>query len=203
MILFYQKGGWKKLARHKEFDEAKVLLKAMVLFWRNGYEKTSMQDLVDYMNIHRRSIYDTFGDKQTLFLRALQLFEEITEKRIEQQIKPINSVKLAIRRLFEMAVLSNERKPPGCLIVNTAVELTLHNQEIADRISKNFSKTEILIYELLLQGQKNGELSDQLDLEKVAQSIHNSFIGIRVLSKTTDDKEKLQNIIDSTLAVLD
>lgn len=87
----------------------------MVLFLRNGYEKTSMQDLVDYMNIHCRSIYDTFGDKQTLFLRALQLFKEIIEKRMEQQIKPINSVKLAIRRLFEMVVFSDEEKPPGCL----------------------------------------------------------------------------------------
>jgi TetR/AcrR family transcriptional regulator, transcriptional repressor for nem operon len=82
-----------------------------------------MQDLVDYMNIHRRSIYDTFGDKQTLYLRALQLFEEITQKRIAQQIKPIHSVKLAIKRLFEMAIYSNEEKPPGCFIVNTAVEL--------------------------------------------------------------------------------
>jgi TetR/AcrR family transcriptional regulator, transcriptional repressor for nem operon len=191
------------MARHKEFDEAEVLQKAMVLFWRNGYEKTSMQDLVDYMKIHRRSIYDTFGDKQTLFLRALQLFEEIIEKRMEQQIKPINSVKLAIRRLFEMAVLSDEEKPPGCLIVNTAVELTLHDQEVADRISKSFSKAESFIYELLLQGQISGEISDQLDIEKSAQFIHNSFIGVRVLAKTTKDKEKLQNIIDSTLKVLD
>ena len=191
------------MARHKEFDEAKVLQKAMVLFWQNGYEKTSMQDLVDHMNIHRRSIYDTFGDKQTLFLRALQLFEEITQKKMEQQTKPFRSAKLAIRSLFEMAVLSIEGKPPGCFIVNTAVELTQHNQEIADRISKNFNKTESFIYELLVQGQRSGEISDQLNIEKLAQSIHNAFIGIRVLAKTTKDQEKLQNIIDSTLAVLD
>jgi len=191
------------VARHKEFDESKVLRKAMVLFWQNGYEKTSMQDLVDYMNIHRRSIYDTFGDKQTLFLRALQLFEETTGKKMEQEIKPTPSAKLAIRRLFEMTVSSNEKKPPGCLIVNTAVELSLHDEEVADRIRKSFSKTESFIYELLVQGQRNGELSKELDLEKVAQFIHNSFIGIRVLYKTTDDKEKLENIIDSTLAILE
>ena len=191
------------MARHKEFDEAKVLLKAMVLFWRNGYEKTSMQDLVNSMNIHRRSIYDTFGDKQKLFLRALQLFEEITEKRIELQMKPLNSVKSAIRGLFEMTVFSNDERPPGCLIVNTAVELTSHDPEIAERINKIFNKTEILINELLLHGQMSGELSEQLDIEKLAPFIHNSFIGIRVLAKTTDDKEKFKNIIDSTLAVLD
>lgn len=191
------------MARHKEFDEAKVLRKAMVLFWRNGYEKTSMQDLVDYMNIHRRSIYDTFGDKQSLFLQALQLFEEITGKKMEQEINSAHSAKGAIRRLFEMTVSSNEKKPPGCLMVNTAVELSLHDEEIADRVCKSFSKTEAIIYELLVQGQRNGEISKDLDLDKVAQFIHNSFIGIRVLSKTTNDKEKLANIIDSTLAILD
>jgi TetR/AcrR family transcriptional repressor of nem operon len=201
MIKFLKRG--RKMARHKEFDEAEVLRKAMVLFWRNGYEKTSMQDLVDYMNIHRRSIYDTFGDKQTLFLRALQLFEEIIGKRMEQQIKPIISVKLAIRRLFEMVTFSDEEKPPGCFIVNTAVELSLHDEEIADRISKSFSKTESFICELLLQGQISGEISNLLDIEKSSQFIHNSLIGVRVLAKTTKDKEKLQNIIDSTLAVLD
>ena len=102
-----------------------------------------------------------------------------------------------------MAVFSTDERPPGCLIVNTAVELTLHDQEIADRIQKSFSKTESLIYELLLQGQMSGELSEQLDLKKLAQFIHISFIGIRVLAKTTDDKEKFQSIINSTLAVLD
>ncbi|OLO37128.1 TetR family transcriptional regulator [Alkalihalophilus pseudofirmus] len=191
------------MGRHKEFDETEVLLKAMVVFWRNGYEKTSMQDLVDSMNIHRRSIYDTFGDKQTLFLRALQLFEEIIEKKIQHEVKPTHSVKLAVQRLFEMAVIPDDRSPPGCFIVNTAVELTQHDQEIAEKINKSFHKTETLIYELLLQGQIHGEISDQLDLENVAQFIHNSFIGIRVLSKTTDDKNKLRNIINSTLAVLD
>jgi TetR/AcrR family transcriptional regulator, transcriptional repressor for nem operon len=54
-----------------------------------------------------------------------------------------------------------------------------------------------------LQGQIREEISDQLDIKKLAEFIHNSLIGLRVLAKTTIDKEKLQNIIDSTLAVLD
>ena len=191
------------MSRSKEFDAGTVLLKAMVLFWRNGYEKTSMQDLVDDMNIHRRSIYDTFGDKKSLFLRALQLFEESTERRMKQTIKPIQSVKSSIRELFEMIVFPIDERPPGCLIVNTAIEMTSHEPEIAARINKSFLKTEALILELLVQGQMSGEISDQLEVEKVASSIHNSLIGLRVLAKTTDDKEKLQNIMDTTLAILD
>ncbi|WP_261380523.1 hypothetical protein [Neobacillus bataviensis] len=71
-----------------------------------------------------------------MFLRALQLFEEIIEKRMEQQIKPINSVNLATRRLFEMVVFSDEEKPPGCLIVNTAVELTYMTKKLLTGLVK-------------------------------------------------------------------
>ena len=191
------------MGRGKEFDEKAVLRKAMVLFWRNGYEKTSMQDLVDFMNIHRRSIYDTFGDKQALFLQALRLFEETAERRIENQVNTAPSCKAAIRKLFELTVLSEDGSPPGCLIVNTAVELTVHEPVIAEAIDKSFSKTETLIRSLLEKGQLAGEISGTLDAVKTAEFIHNSFVGIRVLAKTTKDRQKLHSIIDTTLAVLD
>lgn len=57
------------MARSKEFDIDDVLLKAMTIFWQQGYEKTSMQDLVTGMGIHKRSMYDTFGDKHTLYIK--------------------------------------------------------------------------------------------------------------------------------------
>ena len=59
------------MGRSREFDENVVLQKAMELFWEQGYEKTSLSDLVEHMGIHRRSLYDTFGDKHTLFLKTL------------------------------------------------------------------------------------------------------------------------------------
>ncbi|KAA2299393.1 helix-turn-helix transcriptional regulator, partial [Clostridioides difficile] len=63
------------MARGKEFEESVVLDKAMRLFWEQGYEKTSMTDLVNHMGIHRKSLYDTFGDKHTLFLKAVDLYD--------------------------------------------------------------------------------------------------------------------------------
>lgn len=64
--------------------------------------------------------------------------------------------------------------------------INLHDQEVADRISKSVGKTESFIYELLLQGQISKEISDQLDIKKSAQFIHNSLIGGRVLAKTIE-----------------
>jgi TetR/AcrR family transcriptional regulator, transcriptional repressor for nem operon len=191
------------MARPKEFDEAKVLKKAMILFWQQGYESTSIQDLVNHMEIHRRSIYDTFGDKQTLFIKVLDLYEEMTVRNLKFQANKMDSTRLALRKLFELTVFNKGDLPHGCLMVNTAVELTLSNSEIAEKTKQSFAKMEAFIYELLVIGQKSGELSQEFELESLAQFIHNSFIGIRVLAKTTDDKQKLENVIQTTLSVLD
>lgn len=191
------------MVRIKEYDENEALQKAMVLFWTQGYEKTSMQDLVTHMGIHRRSMYATFGDKHTLFMKALERYEEVVGIKINSQVKPLDSVKQAIRRLFEIAIYKNEKEPIGCLTVNTAVELSLHDEEVAEKVVDSFSKTEKLLYKLLLRGQTLGEISNHHDAEKLSQFIHNSLVGLRVLAKTSDDREKLESIIDMALSVLD
>ena len=70
------------MARQKEFDRDEVLHKAMEVFWMRGYEGTSIQDLVKYMGINRQSIYDTFGDKHTLFLQSLDRYREIQSRKV-------------------------------------------------------------------------------------------------------------------------
>jgi len=191
------------MARNKEFDENEVLRKAMELFWIQGYEKTSMQDLVKYMGIHRRSLYDTFGDKHTLFIKALDHYNEIIRTRIENEVNQLNSVKDAIRQLFEMVIVRDKQHLIGCLTVNTAVELSLHDDQAAEKVVESFSKTELLLNNLVLSGQKSGEISRHHDAKKISEFLHNSLVGLRVMTKTTDDIEKLNNIIDITLSVLD
>lgn len=191
------------MARNKEFDENEVLRKAMELFWIQGYEKTSMQDLVKYMGIHRRSLYDTFGDKHTLFIKALEHYNEIIRSRTENKVNQLESVKDAIRQLFEMVIVRDKQQIIGCLTVNTAVELSLHDDQAAEKVLESFSETELLLNKLVLRGQQSGEISKHLDAKKTSEFLHNSLVGLRVMTKTTDDIEKLNNVIDITLSVLD
>lgn len=191
------------MARIKEYDETEVLHRAMELFWEQGYEKTTMQDLVIHMGIHRRSLYDTFGDKHTLFMRALDHYEELIGLKMDSQEKPMASVKQAIRRLFEIAIYRNDNKAIGCLTVNTAVELSWHDEKVAEKVVNSFSKTEKLLNELILRGQSSGEIPQDYDAAKLSQFMHNSLVGLRVLVKTNTDKEKMESVIDMTLSVMD
>jgi Transcriptional regulator len=191
------------LARSKEFDEDAVLLKAMKLFWAQGYEKTSMQDLVEQMGIHRRSIYDTFGDKHALYLRALKRYSDTVWNSIEQRAQSSQSAQAAIRSVMEAAVDRNEERPPGCLMVNTAVELALHDPELEACVNQSWSGTEELFRNLIIQGQQAGELSASLDAELLAPYLNNSLIGLRVMAKTQYNREKLKQIIATTMSILD
>lgn len=190
------------MARSKDFEVNTVLDKAMDLFWRQGYEKTSMQELVTHMGIHRRSMYDTFGDKHALYMEALDRYRSIQEKNIKIRIQPPISAKQAIRQIFEMTICTEENHPKGCLIVNTAVELAMYDSEAAAQVTEDFLNTEQLFYELLVSGQQTGEIAEHHNALKLSVFLNNAWVGLRVMVKATEDREKLTSIMDTTLAVL-
>lgn len=92
------------MARSKEFDVDTVLLKAMRLFWSQGYEKTSMKDLVETMGVHKRSMYDTFGDKHALFMQAMERYHETVGATVKARIQDAACPKQAIRAIFDMTI---------------------------------------------------------------------------------------------------
>ncbi|WP_310829510.1 TetR/AcrR family transcriptional regulator [Paenibacillus pedocola] len=191
------------MARSKEFDVDNVLGKAMTIFWQQGYEKTSMQDLVSGMGIHKRSMYDTFGDKHTLYMKVIDRYAEIFSSKMENRVEGLSSAKEAIRLLFEMAVLREEIEPKGCLLVNTAVELSNLDPDAAAKVNDAFLHTERLFERLLRHGQESGELQRSYEPADMAAYLHNVLVGLRVMVKMTQDRSKLQNIIDTALKVLD
>ncbi|WP_342492265.1 TetR/AcrR family transcriptional regulator [Bacillus sp. FSL M7-0003] len=191
------------MARSKEFDEKEVLRKAMELFWEQGYEKTSMQDLVDHMGIHRRSIYDTFGDKRSLFLASLNNYEELIVNEMESIISSTSSIKQTIRDVFIFVLNSIKQYPKGCLSVNAAIELSLLDKEIGRIVTKMFNRTEDMFNNLIKRGQTSGEISKEIDSDNISRFLHNNLVGIRVLIKTDYSKKELEGIISLALSVLD
>ncbi|PGL70702.1 TetR/AcrR family transcriptional regulator [Bacillus sp. AFS055030] len=191
------------MARSKEFEVDAVLLKAMRLFWEQGYEKTSMQDLVSHMGIHKGSMYDTFGDKQSLYFKSLERYIEFSQQTLIKELANTRSAKEAIQVFFELSIDKQEELPTGCLIVNTAVELAKHDLEARDWVLQSWGFTEQLIHDIILEGQRMGELSKKLDAKELSYYFINAIIGFRVMVKTDPDREKLRKIMEINLSVLD
>ncbi|RED61843.1 TetR/AcrR family transcriptional regulator [Cohnella lupini] len=191
------------MARSKEFDENAVLHKAMQLFWEQGYEKTSMNDLVEHMGIHRRSLYDTFSDKHTLFLKALDRYGEIMSTNLERGIKHSETATQAIRFIFKYTIDETDDAPNGCMFVNAAVELAARDTDADVKATKGFAKEEQLLVDIIHWGRQNGEFSSDFEAEVLAESLHNAILGLRVMVRTSISKEKLYRIADLSMKVLE
>ena len=92
------------MARQKEFDRDEALHKAMEVFWSRGYEAASVGELVRHMGINRQSLYDTFGDKHSLYLAALDRYREVEGRKLFELLERPGPVKRALRQLFEGVV---------------------------------------------------------------------------------------------------
>lgn len=200
MLLLFT--GGKVMGRSKEFEESVVLQKAMELFWKQGYEKTSLSDLVEHMGIHRRSLYDTFGDKHTLFLKTIDFFGEFIKSRLISETSRAETAKQAIQFIFDFMIEGNGDRPLGCLFVNSATEMAPRDKDVNKKTKEAFMQTEHFLAELIRKGQQTGEFTCDYDAEVLAEALNNTLIGIRVLSRTSASKEKLHRIADFSLAML-
>ncbi|MBU3184174.1 TetR/AcrR family transcriptional regulator [Clostridium estertheticum] len=190
------------MGRSKEFDENVVLQKAMELFWEQGYEKTSLSDLVERMGVHRRSLYDTFGDKHTLFLKAIGCYEKLIKDKLQAGISHAETTKQAIQFIFDYMIEGYGNKPWGCLIVNSATEMALRDEEVGKRAEAAFIQTEQFLADLIRKGQQTGEFSCDYDAEALSEVLQNTLLGIRVLARTSADKEKMYRIAHFFLELL-
>jgi TetR/AcrR family transcriptional repressor of nem operon len=179
----------------KQFDRDVVLDRAMDLFWRRGYEATSIQDLVKATGINRGSIYGTFGDKQGLFLAALDHYWEKIAKPIMAELSNPDP-RQAVERMLDSIVrrTCDPRFPRGCLATNTSLECPATGDEITRRIAAGFGQQESAIYRVLHRAQVAGRLDSRLDLRALARFFLAVAQGMNVVNKALPDPEILRDI---------
>ncbi|KQN99875.1 TetR/AcrR family transcriptional regulator [Paenibacillus sp. Leaf72] len=191
------------MSRNKEFDEIEVLDKAMQLFWKQGYEKTSMSDLVEHMGIHRRSLYDTFGDKHTLFLKAMERYESKINSSLAGGVKSSKTATEALQFAVDILIYGEENGPSGCLMVNSAVELAARDADVNKKSTEAFTTAEQMLKEIIFWGQRDGEFSSEYDAGALSEYLHNVGVGLRSMARTSIPREKLQRIASISMQLLE
>ena len=193
------------MARQKTFEKEEVLEKAMETFWRFGFEGTSMQSLVKNMGISRSSMYETFGDKRSLFEEAITHYEKTRMQGMIDCLQELGASKSAIVKIFNRMIDQSldDKEKRGCFLTNTAIELSPHDPQIAQKIATDMKIMEKAFYKVLVEAQQKGEINPDKDVEQIAQYLTTSFQGIRVMAKINQEPEYLQNVVKITLSVLD
>ena len=192
------------MARTKDFDENEVLKKAVNLFWLKGYNGTSMQDLVDGLGISRSSLYDTYGDKHTLYLKALQSYQAAGAGNICNIINSTASAKTAIKNLLEFIVsnLLGDCDQKGCFLVNAEVEVAPQDEAVSKMICKNDQQIEEAFYTAIKRGQDSGEITNPKDTRALARFVSNNVKGMQVTARSIKDRAVFEDVISLTLSVL-
>jgi TetR/AcrR family transcriptional repressor of nem operon len=148
------------MARKKQYIEEEVVTKAMNLFWKNGYEATSMKMLEHEMGINKFSIYSSFGNKHGLFLESLKLYKSQTNN-IFEKLSTASSGITDIKQFFYDSIASNFRDniENGCLVTNTYNEFSNSEDELLKEQMTSFMNRlkDLFIEKLKMDTTKNKE----------------------------------------------
>lgn len=182
-----------------------MLARARDLFWARGYGATSVQDLVDGLSVQRGSLYATFGDKRTLYLRAVALYWRHNREQLEAALAD-GPVLPALRRILTTpAVLTGategERRR-GCLVGNTSAELVPGDPEAEALVASAYSGFIEVVAAALRRGQANGEVSTTAAPEAQARLLLLVFQGSALVSRASPDPDRLAESIDVVLDAL-
>ncbi|MFI0815332.1 TetR/AcrR family transcriptional regulator [Streptomyces sp. NPDC021098] len=194
------------MARTKEFDPEAALQSALELFWRRGYEATSMADLVEHLGIGRASIYATFGNKHELYLKAMDRYAETRDPSLVAELSQPGPALPAVRALvhrFAEEAASPEKRLAGCLVTNTAAELAPHDPVVARRVEVSWDHVETPLYVALIRAQAQGELPEDRDPRALSRMLFVLLQGLRVVGKASDDPARVRDAAKQALALLD
>ena len=194
------------MPRPKEFDPAQALEQAMHVFWHKGYEATSMEDLLEAMDINRGSLYATFGDKRELFLKAMDLY--CSENGIGTRISILKEpgpalplIRRFIDRMLEFGLSDPLRR--GCMITNTVMELAPHEKDIGKKATSRLQMAEEAIFHLLTRAKKEGELSENKDPRALARVLVTLMQGTIVMIKAGTPADTVRETAKAALSILD
>lgn len=192
------------MPRPREFDEQEVVARATDLFWRLGYHATSVRDLGGELKLTPSSLYRTFGDKHTLFLRALDHYRATDSAEAEARLRDTGPSRDVLRAwLLWLVTNGNDEHPSlGCFVVNTTTELGTEDPEVQRRTEAAFEVTRQAIAAVLRRGRQDGELSTDLDVDAAVELLFTTVLGLRVRERAGHDPARLASTVDAAIRAL-
>ncbi len=184
------------MAGVKQFDSDAVTDRVMIVFWRDGYAATSIQDLERATKLRRGSLYNAFGDKEGLFVAALKRYDAtIGSSRIEQLSNPdpYRAIAAFLNTLVDQ--MSKPGRPRGCLHTNTSLEIPSAPDMVLSIIAERTSAIEAALYSVLRRAKKQGLFDRAADVRALARFYLGVAKGITVLHKVYGNTAMLRDIV--------
>jgi TetR/AcrR family transcriptional regulator, transcriptional repressor for nem operon len=192
------------MARPQEFDSEEALHKAMGVFWRKGYEASSLADLLEATGLSKSSLYGTFGSKRELFLAA---FDAYRRERAEDMYRILDRgpARQAVAAFFRM-IIADAQAPEfarGCMSINQAVEMAPYDPEVRGRVVEDFQVLEDVLTRTIERGQADGSVTSTRNARELARGMVLAFPGLQVMVRAGYDPVRLDDSLRVLLSSLD
>ncbi len=192
------------MAGKKRFDSGKALHAALNAFWDSGFEKTSLDDLTEKMGIGRQSLYNTFGDKRELYLRALNEYRAMTQAATKELFDSNLSIHECFEKiLFGIADSSKKVLERGCMMVNANLERARNDKPLELLIKRNASEVQRLFSTVIRSAQQKGDIAPDKNADELAAFMFSTIHGMRHLGRATANRTTLRQIAGVALSTLD
>ena len=193
------------MARPIEYDEAEVLARALEQFWREGYEASSVNKLLDCCGINRGTLYNSFADKNTFFKIVINHYNEMLDRQIAASLKnPGLGTWESITAFFEETVVNVpvRQRNLGCLLVNSLCSSVNYDGEIKRVLRASLNHMRKALVERLREARAKGKLKKGLDEYLAADILINALHGIRVNSRNGKSARQLKSIAKHAITSL-
>jgi TetR/AcrR family transcriptional repressor of nem operon len=187
----------------KQFDPEVALAQAMEVFWARGYEAASLSELLERMGIGRKSLYDTFGNKRSLFLKALEHYAQTTIESIRNRLLAPGSALKNIKRLLRD--LQKEHGVPGskgCMLGTNVADFDTDDREMASVLRTYLREVEDAFYRAVLRAQESGELRRGIDPHALARMLLCMTQGMALVGRVLDNETVLKGTAEAAMSLL-
>lgn len=192
------------MSRTKQFDPQAVVDQAIAVFTAKGYHGTSAQDLVDALGLSRSSLYDTFGDKHGLFLRALQQYDQQSARAFDDLLAQSADLPATLRQFFDQLIHYSvaHGTQGGCLMTNSATDVDALSAAAGQLVQAGARSIEEVLAAAIDRAQQAGTIGHQHKARALARSLHATIIGLRVMAKAGASREALEDVARLALAAI-
>ncbi|MDP3492909.1 MAG: TetR/AcrR family transcriptional regulator [Hyphomonadaceae bacterium] len=185
----------RKIGRPLSFDRDAALAQAMLLFWKHGYEATSLSDLTSAMGVNAPSIYAAFGDKKRLFLEAVRLYIS-GPVNADTIIDDAPTAQQAAAGLLDASVagFTGRDTPKGCLLASSAISCSAAAADVQAELGSIRRKIEARLKDKILRDIKIGAMASDANAGALAGHVMAVIQGMSTLARDGASREKLRQI---------
>jgi AcrR family transcriptional regulator len=188
------------IGRPREFDLENALDRALLVFWRNGYEGASIADLTDAMGINPPSLYAAFGNKEGLFRKVVDRYIE-RYAGFWEVARAAPTARAMVEHLLHASVdfVTDESNPRGCLMVRGAMACSEAANKIRDELVTRRATGEAMLRERFERAIGTSEMPPELDPADYARYIMTVLEGLSVQAAGGASREDLRKVAAMTL----